>query len=427
MPLPTLADLKDKGIKKPRVQDAKIETTRARPTKEKIETDIDERDFEVNTVEERQERKKLLDILLKENKDIDIEELIRTEVMGNNMATKKGTTTRTGQPLKRVREGMEDVFTTLQLRELIEDFRKKKTENTDSQEANNTSDNKMAYMMPFLQKMQNGGTNAGGLDPNMLYLLMANQGNKGGNDLNQLLMLMMMMNAGSQNQHDAQGNPIYQGGVNSNNMTMLMNEIKNIMDKQEQKPQIDPTMMLVLQMMNKQVSSQPQQNTMKDIATLITALNSQNSNKPQDTQLPMVMEMMRQNWALQNERVMNMMPNEAPEDRIIRSANLIRELQGDARQRTESEMDFALRKQQMVLDEQQRLDMLDREERAQNREDAKSDRTLGMVSTVMDKVIGEGLGQLVGDLVSARGKGDKSARGANEPENFDASILDEFD
>ena len=57
MPLPTLEDLKDKGIKKPRVQDGKLETTRARPTKEKIDTDIDERDFENLTNLKEQEIK----------------------------------------------------------------------------------------------------------------------------------------------------------------------------------------------------------------------------------------------------------------------------------------------------------------------------------------------------------------------------------
>ena len=418
-PLPTLDDLKDKGINKPRVKKPELETTRARTTKKKVEDDIDERDYEINRETDQKEKSELLDTLFSENEDIDFEKILRKEVM--SVAAKKGTTsTRTGQPLKRVREGMEDVYTTLQLKELIDDFRKKKDNRTT--EDDDTESNDMSYMLPFLQKMQNGGGNVGNIDPTLLMMLMGNQGNKGSSGLNQIMMMMMLMNAGTQTQQqDASGNPVYRNGINPENMKVLMEQLQGIM-KQQEKPTIDPTVMLMLQMMNKQSQNQPQQNSMRDIATLITALKS--TETPNNTP-NMLLEMMKQNMELQNQRVISMIPNEAPEERVMRNFGFFKDIMGDKRERTDSEMDFSLRKQQMLLDEQQRMDMLDREERAQAREDAKGDRTLSLINTVADKVIGNGLGQLVGDLVSARGKGGKKTA-PPDVEEFDASILDDF-
>ena len=74
--------------------------------------------------------------------------------------------------------------------------------------------------------------------------------------------------------------------------------------------------------------------------------------------------------------------------------------------------------------------MVDREERGVIREDKKSERFMNIGETVLDKVIGKGLGNLVNDLMSVKGSGeDKGSKGGKAPtsaqQDFDPSLLDD--
>lgn len=120
-------------------------------------------------------------------------------------------------------------------------------------------------------------------------------------------------------------------------------------------------------------------------------------------------------------------PQEPPEERLRKSMTLVKEIQGEQRVRTKDELDFGLKKQELVLKESARQDMLNREERAVEREDRKSERILGIGQVVLDKVIGNGLGTLIDDVMGAKGgKGKRRGRAKQPLEEFDPSLLDEL-
>ena len=151
-------------------------------------------------------------------------------------------------------------------------------------------------------------------------------------------------------------------------------------------------------------------------------LQSQNKN----------MELMMQNfdqkfgYMIQNRG----QPQESPRDNLREDLKFFRELSGDKRVRTKDEMEFGLRREELILKNQERGDMLDREERAIMREDKKSERILDIGGVVLNKVIGNNLGSLVNDLMGS-GKNIKARkrRGrTNIPkdDDFDVSLLDDL-
>ena len=119
---------------------------------------------------------------------------------------------------------------------------------------------------------------------------------------------------------------------------------------------------------------------------------------------------------------------EDPMSKFMEGVKFTREQLGDNRAKTKDEMDFGLRSKELDLKDYARRDLLDREERNMDRENAKGQRFMEIGGVVLDKVIGQGLGTLVGDLMSSikNGKGSKTKASNNAKENFDHSLLDEL-
>jgi len=165
------------------------------------------------------------------------------------------------------------------------------------------------------------------------------------------------------------------------------------------------------------------------MANLIKQNNPQSNDNVTAT---LINNLFQQNQNTQN-ALMNIMrgssgqPQIDPDDRLIKSMNLVKEIQGEQRVRTKDELDFGLKKQELVLKESARQDMLDREERAIIREDEKSENILGIGKIVLDKVIGNGVGNLLQDVMSVKTPKGKRRGRAEQPKNteYDLSLLDD--
>jgi len=120
-------------------------------------------------------------------------------------------------------------------------------------------------------------------------------------------------------------------------------------------------------------------------------------------------------------------PQIDPEDRLMKHYEFFRNVTGDQRQKSDIEMKYGLEREKLVLAEQSRQDMLNREERAIEREDKKSERILGMGGVVLEKILGNGVGALINDVMVAKGgKGKRRGRAKQTPNAVYApSLLDE--
>ena len=195
--------------------------------------------------------------------------------------------------------------------------------------------------------------------------------------------------------------PMAQGNNNDLNQVKTMMEIFKMMQQQQQQPQHNRTDDSAIKLMG----------TM--MGTMFQSLSEQNQNY-----LSLAIQQMRSSQG---------QPQEDPRKIMMDGFNLYKDMSGDNRARTKDEMDFDLRKKELELKEYSRRDMLDREERQVVREDAKSQRFMNIGETVLNKVIGDGLGNLMSDFMSLRGnKGDKGKQSSVPArKQFDPSLLDE--
>jgi len=242
------------------------------------------------------------------------------------------------------------------------------------------------------------------------------------------------------------------GGINrpigSNNELMKMmdilstryqsNQSNNVNNATNPFEQLKQTIELA-RLMNPQQNSGGN-NIQELLLTYLLKQKDSPSNNAIGSIVPLITQLMQMNEKANNYRLEALLnqigsgqPSEPPEEKLMKSFEFYRALTGDNRQRTKDEMEFDLKRQELILREKARQDLLDREERQTQREDAKSERILSMGGVVLDKIVGNGLGNLVGDLMSAKGekrkgnkKGSRRGRTSEPEENFDFSLLDDL-
>lgn len=372
-----------------------------------------------------EKKRELIKQLFDENKDLPIEEMLMyyfTEGDGKKMG-------KTVSPLKGIREGLEDMLNIQQLSELVKGFRNVNQKQPQKEEEEDMGDNSnLLTLLPFLQKMQNGGMDTSKLDPTMLLLAMGMSGQKQSNsNLGQLFLMMSMANMFAQQpqqQATASGSSTQPNpAINAEMIKTLYQELQNVMN-QQQKPQIDPVTLMMINAINKSNQNQGTASN-QNIEILLDKFNSMMQNNQQQ-QMAMLMQQSNDKFERGMEMIASALHREKPEEKILSNFQLFRELTGEKRERSRDEMDYDIKKREIELQEMARRDMLDREERQQVREEQKSSRIMETASTVLEKVIGNGLGNLVKDVMSVKGDtGKRRGRGSIEDTtDFDSSLLD---
>lgn len=398
-------------------------------TKKKAKKNEDE-DEPINESKERlQKKRELITKLFDENQDLPMEEMLTyyfTEGEGKKMG-------KTVSPLKGIREGLEDMLNIQQLQDLIKGFRdRKKQSNTQQDEIDEDmgDDNSLITMLPFLQKMQNGGMDVGKIDPLMLMLSMGMGGQKkSNNNLGQLFLMMSMANMFAQQPQQTQignnGNPNQQPtpAINAEMIKSLYTELQKVMESQS-KPQFDPMTLLMIDAIKKSNANNGAASN-QNIEILLDKFNQMMQNNQTQT-MAMLMERSNEKFEKGMEMIASALHREKPEEKMMNYFGLFRELAGDRREKTKDEMEYDLKRKEMELQEFARRDMLDREEREKEREEMKSQRMMDTAGVVLDKVIGNGIGHLVKDVMSVRGKGDKQKNTGFSQEEIDPSLLDDL-
>jgi len=130
-------------------------------------------------------------------------------------------------------------------------------------------------------------------------------------------------------------------------------------------------------------------------------------------------------------RMMSGNEQEDPRKVMMEGFQLYRDITGDKCEKSKDEMHYDIEKKKLELQEYARRDGLDREERSVIRDDQKSQRFMDIGGVVLDKVIGNGLGALMNDLMNVKNKsgnqkGETSAPVKQDSRNFDVSLLDEL-
>lgn len=245
-------------------------------------------------------------------------------------------------------------------------------------------------------------------------------GNNGGlnqpiGNNNELMRMMDILTKNTQNTQNTNQN----NSPNNNNQFNQLNQLKMFMELA-------------------QLVSPPQQNNQQNngradnmlLAYLLKQKESGNANGI----VPLITQLMQMSEKANNYRMEALMSRlggnsqatEDPEAKLMKSFQFFRDITGDKRQRSQQEMDYDLKKKEIELKEFARRDMLDREERSKEREDAKGERIMNTAGIVLDKVIGNGLGALMGDLMSLKG-GKKGKKISTAPRtDFDAELLDDL-
>ena len=143
--------------------------------------------------------------------------------------------------------------------------------------------------------------------------------------------------------------------------------------------------------------------------------------------MAMLMQQSNDRFERGMEMIASALHRDKPEEKILSNFQLFRELTGEKRERSKDEMEYDIKRKELELQEMARRDMLDREERQQVREEQKSERIMETASSVLDKVIGNGIGHLVKDVMSVKSDtGKRRGRGGSveDMEDFDPSLLD---
>ncbi len=349
---------------------------------------------------------------------------------------------KTVSPLKGIREGLEDMLNIEQLKELLGGFRGMKNNNKRKAEddESNDSGNDMMSMLPLIQQMQNkGGNNNGnnggmfdGIDPTMLMMMM-NSGKKNNNNLGQLFFMLSMaklQNNNNNNNNNSGNTQQTNSNVSNDVITSLYKELQNVMNQQQQKQPIDPMTMLMINSINKSNQTPPPAN--QNFEIILDKFNTMMTNN-QAQQFTMALQQSNDRFERGMEMIAGALNRERPEEKLMSNFNLFRELAGDKRQKSVQEMEFDIKRQELVLKHQDRNDLLAAEERQVVREDAKTSRLMETATTVLDKVFTNGVGNLVKDVMSAKSESGNSGqrkgrRGRKEApvEEFDPSYLDDL-
>lgn len=370
---------------------------RGRPTKKDIEEDIFERDKDLIANEEKKKKRKLIDMLYSENDDIPIEEIIKQSLLESDIEMpKKGgkKTARASTALTGTKNMLEDMLSIDQLKEFIEENRRRKQDKASESEPE-TSSTDILTLLPLLQNLQSQNQEQvtssssnllGNIDTNQLLLLQMLSGNqKKSGGMNPLLLLLML---NSQNQPQPQNSQ-----MNMELFKLLYNEMQN---KQQQQTGIDPNTLLLLKVIGQDKGGNPD---FDKLMMKIERMMEQNRTN----QLQMIMQRSDDRNAQGMELVASAIQSN-PKKELMETFSMFNQIAGDRRAKNKDEMEYDLKKYELNIHEDARRDTLDREERALEREDRKSDRFLDGVNTVADKILGDGgIGNLIVKGISSRG------------------------
>lgn len=373
------------------------------------------------------QKKKLIEALFDENKDIPMEEILTSYFLGDGNKMAKKTTS--SVPLTDIKGALENMLSIQHLADMVMGFRDMKKNKNKEVEEEVVSDNSMLTMLPFLQKMQNGGLDVSKLDPLMLMMAMGMGGQKSNNNMGQLFLMMSMANMFAQQPSQPQpqktpnGNyiPNQQQSINPDMIRAMWQELQNVMQSQ-QKPPFDPIQLLMIDAIKK--SNTPQTN--QNIEVLLDKFNTMlNNNQAQE--IARILERQNEKWERGMQVIAQAINRDSPEEKLWSNFKMFKEMQGEQRQMSKDEMEYNLRKKEIELKDFERRDMLDREERSKELDNARSDRIMQTANIVLDKVIGNGLGSFVKDVMSVKGDGKRRGRDSNpESRDYDPSLLDDL-
>lgn len=377
--LETAVDL----LKTPNIE-IKKETRKGRKTDSEIEAEKAEATGEA--VLDNKTKAELIDMLFDENKDIELEKIIpKVMKMGKTISSLKG-----------IRETMEDVLNIQQLADLVKVMRH--TKNKDKEEvedSDNNTNNNMDFtsMLPFLQKINGAGFDSGQIDPLMLSMMMSN--NKGNNPLNQFFFMMSMANIikNATNNNNESANNV-KPNISGDIITKLYEEMKNLMSQQQQQPTLDPAYMMVLQLLNKN-------NTNSDTVEKVLGKMTEMMSTQQNNQLAQIMQLQNEKFERTIETLAGVLHTD-PTKKLLDNFEIFNKLQGNSHSLTKDQMEYELQKEKIRLEEKRRRDLLEIEEREKERESVKSERLYGTAERVLNKIVGEGVGVLAKDIISAR-------------------------
>ena len=118
-----------------------------------------------------------------------------------------------------------------------------------------------------------------------------------------------------------------------------------------------------------------------------------------------------------------------PMELFMRGIDFSDKRMGDKRARTTAEMEHDLKREELLIKEKARQDLLSREEREIIRDDKKSERILDIGGVFLEKVMGNGVGALINDVMGAKntnGVRKKKRRGRVSDGEMDLSLLDDL-
>lgn len=375
MPLPNLDELLEKDpIKRPDAEPTEKQTQGRKKTSEIIEGLS-----ELDAKEAAEKKKALLEMFFDENKEV--EELLELVLKDDGMPVGSSS-------LKGVRQTLEDMLNIDQLVHLVKTMREQKTKNMTPEESQQNDDNGIAQLMTLLPMLQSKSENLDTSDPNLMMMLMMMMGNKSNNSgMNPMMLLPMLqfMNKQPAQQTDPRA------------ITELYNEMKNVM-AQQQKPQYDPMMLMLMKnLMENKNNNNNNNNNNNEI--MMKMMEIQNNNQVQFTN--MMMTVLGDKF----ERFAELIPQQSdPTDTLVKNLEILRNLTGDQRKKEKDELEYDLKKKELDLKAMERKDLLDRQERAEDRESAKSERIVETADKIMDKILGEGTQAIIGEVFKNRRK-----------------------
>lgn len=435
MNLPSLTDLENErnNIKEVSKKKVRESLPKGRQSKEQIKEKrkpILEEQEKIKKKLDREAQQKsyedYLEDLIKQDNGISLEDLIVLSMKYGNGDEKD---LAKGDPLERVKKGLENVFTIQELKDLIQTNKNKKNtssgEEESMQESGDNSENLMS-MLPLLNKFQDQGFE-GGIDPMLLMLSMGSQ-KKGYNNMGQIFFMMSMMNMLNKVQKkngNGEG-----GNLTSEMVSTMYNEMKNLMNQQQTpQPQLDPLTLMIIKQMNSNTQQQSNHNNNNNGSSnemLIKMFEMMNQRSQRESQL------MQENWNQKFTQLMQIVQGSQrdPKQELFETMNILEKFQGKKGQQTKEELEYELKKKQLDLEEARRREMFRREDREKEREYDKENQMMGLLNTVADKVIGNGIGGLIKDVMSARSAtsaaGQKGAELNEVDLGFDADDLDNF-
>jgi len=359
------------------------------------------------------DKKELFDILFKEDKD-----LIEIDKQINSYVSKMPKTT---SALKGIREMLEDKLQIHELVDLVKINRDNmgKKPNPDNQEQDQIDYNSLAAILPLIQKMKNGGLDYTQLDPTTLALAMANQGGgRGQGGLGQIFFMLSMANLF--NQQKPNGTTVANPNISTEIIRNLYTELQSVM-QQNQRPAIDPQTLLLTKLMNQnQGSSNQSTQLILDKMTQMLANN-------QTQQLAVIMNEANNRFSDAMGMVAKAL-NEKPEEKLLKTFKLYKEIQGDSTTKTEGELNYQIQAKKLDIEDAKLKRIETREDNKQLMDEQKSLNVINGIGKSIDSVmkyLGTGLSEGIVNI-TGRSLPKTSNPGKINP-NIDLQTMDDIE